>query len=102
MKWIRDENSLTESNNCIAIYRDQNRALSLVSIHTINILLKNGLNKLEEINFIATSLYYWFIKTIVERPEYINESWQGARIFYLNYFDDIDPFKLQLEEWQAE
>ena len=86
---IKDENSITNRENKISLYRDQTRALSLVSIHTIENAIKNNINPVNEINQIAITLYYWFIRTAAERPEFIQNAWSGARIFYKKYKDEI-------------
>ena len=87
IKQIKDENSLTQKDNRAVLYRD--RALSIVSIHTINTLVKNNIDPQEEINNIAIALYYWFIRTIAERPEFSRQAWEGARIFYTYFKDKI-------------
>ena len=93
---IKEPNSLTEKNNCAALYRDQTRALSLVSIHTIDICRKNNINPTEEIYQIAIALYYWFIRTVAERPEFILEAWNGAKIFYDKFKEEIKPSQLSI------
>lgn len=89
IKQIEEENSLSNKDNCVALYRDQNRALSLVSIHTIDICRKNNIDTEIEINQIAIALYYWFIKCAAERPEYLQDAWSGAKIFYDHFKNDI-------------
>lgn len=84
-----DKNSLTQKDNQAVLYRDQTRALSLVSIHTIEILQKNNVNPQEEINAIAVALYYWFIRTAAERPEFLTKAWDGAKIFYDKFYNQI-------------
>jgi len=96
IQWIENEESLTEKDNKVTLYRDQTRALSLVSIHTVETCRKNGVNADIEINQIAISLYYWFIRTTVERPEYIEDAWKGAKIFYDCFQEEIDHNKLLL------
>lgn len=91
IKWIENENSLTQKDNCAALYRDQTRALSLVSIHTIETCRKNNIDTSSEINQIAISLYYWFLQTTIKRPEFIQQAWEGAKIFYKKYENDINP-----------
>ena len=93
---VKEENSLTQKNNCTPLYRDQTRALSLVSIQTVDILRKNNISATEEINQVAISLYYWFIRTMAERPEFAQEAWAGARIFYLQFQNEIVPNNLLL------
>ena len=94
IKQIKDENSLTQKDNKTALYRDQTRALSLISIHTIDTLIKNNVNAQEEINQIAMALYYWFIRTAAERIEFLPQAWAGARIFYKKYQKEIQPNQL--------
>jgi len=96
IKWIENENSLTCKNNHTALYRDQTRALSLNAIHTINICRKNNINPETEINQIAIALYYWFVRTAAENPTYIQDAWDGARIFYKYFEKEIYPNKLSL------
>lgn len=91
IKWIENENSLTQKDNRAVLYRDQTRALSLVSIHTIETCRKNNIDTSSEINQIAISLYYWFLQTVIKRPEFIKQAWEGAKIFYKKYENDINP-----------
>lgn len=70
IKQVYDENSITQKDNQASLYRDHPGALSIVSIHTVNTLIKNNIDPQEEINQIAISLYYWFIRTMAERPEF--------------------------------
>lgn len=93
---IKEPNSLTEKNNRAALYRDQTHALSLVSIHTIDICRKNNIEAYEEINQIAIALYYWFIRTAAERPEYLQDAWAGAKIFYDKFRDEMKLNDLSL------
>ena len=96
IKWIENSNSLTQKDNGIVLYRDQTRALSLTSLHTIDILRANDINPEIEINQIGIALYYWFIRTAAERKEYIQDAWSGARIFYTKLAQDIKPNHLAL------
>ena len=96
IEWIKEEDSLTQKDNGVVLYRDQTHALSLNAIHTIETLRANNINDEAEINQIAIALYYWFVRTAAERPQYLNDAWNGAKIFY-NYFkEDIQPNKLLL------
>ena len=94
IKQIIDKNSLTQKNNKEVLYRDQTRALSLVSIHTIETCRKNNIDASKELNQIAIALYYWFIRAAAERPEFLPEAWNGARIFYMKYKEAIAPNNL--------
>ena len=91
---IYNKYSLTEKDNKAALYKDQTRALSLVSIHTIDILQKNQIDPQEEINKIAIALYYWFIRTAAERSEFLQDAWSGARIFYTKFKNEIKANEL--------
>lgn len=94
IQWILDENSITEKNDKVIIYKDQTRALAINSIHTINILTQNSIDPQEEINQIASSLYYWFLFTTANRKQYIQDAWDGARIFYKQFENQIRPNQL--------
>lgn len=94
IRQTKDKNSLTQKDNQVVLYRDQTRALSLVSIQTIETCNKNNINTQEEINQIAVSLYYWFIRTAAERPEFLDEAWAGAHIFYKQFQNQIIPNNL--------
>lgn len=91
---IKNEESLTQKDNQVSLYRDQTRALSLVTIHEIDICKKNNFNPEKEISQIAMALYYWFIRTLVERPEFSQNAWSGARIFYKHFENEIKPNQL--------
>lgn len=96
IQWIENTNSLTQKDNQATLYRDQTRALSLNAIHTIETCRKNNIDASTEINQIAVALYYWFLRTIIERPEFIQEAWDGAKIFYDYFKNDINPHTLIL------
>lgn len=94
IKWVNEENSLTNKNNNAVLYRDQTRALSLATIHVIDICNKNNISVEEEINQIAVALYYWFIRTAAERKEFIQDAWSGAKIFYDKFGNQIKQNQL--------
>jgi len=96
MKWVKDENSLTQKNDRENFYRNQTMALARTSIHTINILRKNGINEESEMNYIAVALYFWFLRIAVERPQFKQEAWDGVRLYYTQYKDliDLDSFTI--------
>ena len=91
---IEDNNSLTRKNDQESLYRSQTRALSLVTIHTVDICNKNNIDTTEEINQIAVTLYYFFLRTMAERPIFAIDAWAGARIFYKYFKNDIIPNNL--------
>ena len=96
IKQEKNLNSLTQQDDKVVLYRDQTRALAFTSIHTIENCRKIGFDPAPEINQIAISLYYWFVYTAAKRPEYIQEAWSGARIFYKKYEKEITSNKLLL------
>ena len=93
---IKEQDSLTQKDNQVVLYKDQTRALSLVSLHTIDICRKNNISVEKEINQIAIALYYWFIRAAAERPEFIQDAWAGAKIFYDALAQEIKPNQLSL------
>ena len=85
----KNENSITNQNNGEFFYRQQNKALALSIIDVIKTAEQNNVSSdliLEEINSIMASLYYTFIRTKYERPEFIQDAWTGAKYFYDNCF----------------
>jgi len=97
IKWVTDENSLTQKNNRQVLYEKQTEALSINSIHCISCCRKNNIEESliqAEINEIAMALYYWFIRTAAERPEFLPQAWRGAKIFYDRFSKNIDPNEL--------
>ena len=91
---IKDDNSLTNKDGEITLYRDQTLTLSLVSIHSIEICRKNNIDPTIEINQVAIALYYWFVRCAAEMPEYLQDAWSGAKIFYDYFKDEIRPGNL--------
>lgn len=89
INYIKNENSITNFNKGEFFFCQQNTGLSLNTIHTLNIAEKNNLSIniiLEELNSIMASLYYTFLCTAYERPKFLQEAWEGARLFYYNAF----------------
>lgn len=101
INWIPDPQSLTLKDNKAVLYKDQTRALALTSIHTIETCRKNNIEAYEEINQIAIALYYWFIRTAAERPEYLQEAWSGAKIFYDRFQEEMKLNDLALGNAQC-
>ena len=84
-----DSQSITNINDGAFRYKQQNIGLALNSIHVYNIAISNKVNDkiiIDEINEIMCSLYYGFLRTLVERPEYKKNAWHGAKIYYDNVF----------------
>lgn len=96
LRWIRSPDSLTQKDDKVCLYKDQTRALALTSIHTIETCRKNNIEAYEEINQIAIALYYWFIRAATERPEYLQDAWTGAKIFYDKFRNEMKLNDLSL------
>lgn len=99
IQWIKEENSLTQKDNQKSLYERQTNALSINSIHCITTCRKNNVDEKiiqQEIHEIAASLYYWFIRTAAERPEFLSQAWSGAKIFYDRYKNEINPSELAI------
>ena len=94
INWIREEDSLTQKDNQEALYKWQTWSLSLASVYCIETCRQNGIDVEEEIHEIAVALYYWFIRTVAERPEFLECAWDGAYLFYNHYKKEINPNKL--------
>lgn len=93
IKWVEDRTSVTQKDGRASLYRDQTKGLALNSIHCLNICggKVNDYFLRMEINEIACALYYWFIQTALNRPEFLNDAWQGAKIFFDRYGNKISP-----------
>lgn len=89
IKWIENENSLTQKNNQESLYKNQTRALSTNIIHAIENCRTHNRPVHYEIQQISYALYYWVIRAVVERPEFAQEAWAGAKIFFDKYKDEI-------------
>ena len=94
IKWWEDENSLTQKDNQEVLYKHQTLALSIASVHCIENCRKHGVDVEDEIHEIAVALYYWFIRTVAERPQFMEGAWGGAFAFYNFYKKEINPNKL--------
>lgn len=89
--WPRtDPNSLTLRDGGIFSYTKQNLGLARNMIHVFNSIKVDEDIKLEEISEIISHLYFSFICTVLERPEYANESWAGAKLFYDVIYKDCN------------
>lgn len=84
--WRReDSNSLTLKNNGAFSYEKQNLGLAYNMIHSYDILNNITIDKkilLEDMSDIMAQMYFSYICTVVERPEFIQQSWDGAKLFY--------------------
>lgn len=53
---------------------------------------------MEEISEVMIGLYYYFLRTLIEAPTYIQNAWDGAKLFYDKEFSKlttIDPLYLE-------
>ena len=93
IRWIEDPTSVTQKDKRASLYRDQTRGLALNSIHCLNICKGKVKSQylLLEANQIGAALYYWFIQTALCRPEFLNDAWKGAKIFFDKYGNMISP-----------
>jgi len=66
--------------------------LAYNAIHVYNSAKKAGVEDgllKDYISDIMGSQYFFFIRTLEERPEYLQLAWDGARYFYLNLFKEL-------------
>lgn len=95
-----DMNSLTRKNNRGFLYKEQNMGLAINAIHAYNIAKKDGVSE-ELLKYylsdIIGSEYLFFIRALEERPEFLQEVWDGARYFYLNLFKTVFEKNPQLD-----
>ena len=89
---VTDMTSITRRDNSAFIYKDQNLGLAYNAIHAYNIAKANNVNEgllKDYLSDIMGSQYFFFLRTLEERPEYLQIAWDGARYFYLNCFKNI-------------
>ena len=87
-----DMTSITRRDNRAFIYKDQNMGLALNAIHAYNIAKANNVDDSilkDYLSDIMGSQYFFFLRTLEERPEYLQIAWDGARYFYFNCFKQI-------------
>ena len=92
----RDMTSITRKGERAFIHKEQNLALAYNAIHVCKHAAKNGVSAAILEDYAANimgSEYYYFIRTITERPEFAQEAWEGARYFYLNYYKNMPENK---------
>ena len=94
VKWIKEPNSLTQMDNDKTLYSKQTRGLTLVTIHTVEILRANNVDPTNEIHNIALALFYWFVRTAATRPDFLQNAWSGAKLFYDTYKQEIQTTSL--------
>ena len=88
-KVTQNKDSLTEKDAKRFLYRDVTLGKAINSIHAIKIALNNHLsvyNILPECINIMCELYFFFIRTYQERPEYTEFCWNAAKYYYDNCY----------------
>lgn len=84
-----DTTSITRDGFMAFTYKKQNLGLSYNAIHAYNVAKVAGVKK-ELINDYAASTmsaeYYYFIRTVEDRPEFAQDMWAGARYYYINFY----------------
>lgn len=89
MVWDYNENSLTEKDNHAFTYKNQQKGLALNIIHEVKILEKNHINLdliLDEVYYMMCIMQKNIIQVAIERPEYLQNAWDGAYLFYHQCF----------------
>lgn len=82
--WTFDINSLTRKDD-YAFYYKQNMGISKNVIHAITCALEHGIpieSMREEITEVLVNLYIYYIGTMNQREEYLEEAFNGALEFY--------------------
>ena len=100
--WDRtDPNSITKKNNGQILREKQNWGFAINAMHSLKIARKGHVSKtiiMEEISEVMIGLYYYFLRTLIEAPTYIQNAWDGAKLFYDKEFSKlttIDPLYLE-------
>lgn len=86
-------NSITRKNNHQYYYKENNSGVSLAAIYAVEQARKYFINPLKINEFCCTvicGLYFFHLGTINKRPEFIEESLQGAKIFYDKIYQHLD------------
>lgn len=81
--------SLTRKDNHTFIYKKQNLGLAINAIHVFNIGQKNNVSTRilnDYVNNVMCSEYFYFYRTFEERPEFLEQAWDGAKYYYDNLF----------------
>lgn len=84
-----DQNSITNVNNHEFNYKNQSIGLALNAIHVYEIAKENNITHryiLDDMNDVMYSLYYNYLCTKNERPEFIENALEGARMYYNEVF----------------
>ena len=105
--WTQDPTSITNKNGGEFIYKAQNLGLAKSEIHVVENAKRLGIDRdlIEvEVNEIMSTEYYFFLITCQERDEFMQEAWNGAKLFYNTVFKDYETkdfntFNLSFAIW---
>ena len=84
-----DSNSLTNKNNREFIYNTQNISFAQNAINAYNIAVKNNVPPDVLAVFVANniqSLYYWYLRTVLDRPQFTQNAFNGALYYYKHLY----------------
>ena len=91
--WEYNENSITKENNCAFNYAKQNMGLALNEIHVFDTCIRNNVSSLllqKEAGEIMASMHHGIYQTAQERPEYLQQAWDGAYMFYHTIYKNYE------------
>lgn len=89
--WRNTKNSITRSNDCAFYYKEQNNGLAHGVLAAMKNAQENGVDEELIISLghdVFCSLYFFYLSTLNRRPEFAEESFDGAYYFYKNFFAD--------------
>lgn len=89
---LEDMNSITRTGNFSFKFKMQNIGMAYNTIHVYNNAKRIGVSEKSLNNYIShimSSEYFYFIRTLQERPEYAQNMWDGARYYYLNLYNQF-------------
>lgn len=87
--WTVNENSLTKKNRREFSFKMQNIGLAENEIYLFRVAKYNKIDEnflIDEANEIIAAMHYNVLQTSEVRPEFLNDSWYGAKLFYDNIF----------------
>lgn len=91
--WTVSENSLTKKNKGEFSFKKQNIGLAENEIYLFRVAKYNKIDErllIDEANEIIAAMHYNLLQTSEVRPEFLNESWFGAKLFYDNVFKEYE------------
>lgn len=84
--------SVVRANNCEFYYRRQNSGMAQNAMHALQKAYEYNVDRsliLREIYEEICHMYFFYLITLNGRPEFIEESLQGALYYYCNAFRDV-------------